>query len=66
MKKASITTTETSIVVATPASGMVFPHNEAVASATHKTRKKGASKKKGPQTTSTSTGNSRYGLNMIS
>uniref|UniRef100_A0A0D9V269 Uncharacterized protein n=1 Tax=Leersia perrieri TaxID=77586 RepID=A0A0D9V269_9ORYZ len=58
MKKASSSNTVTSIVVATPASGMVFPHNEAVASATQKPKRvKKAAKKKGPPPT-TSTNNS--------
>ncbi|CAN6317439.1 unnamed protein product, partial [Urochloa humidicola] len=59
-KKASSSNTVTSLVVATPGSAtpgsfMVFPHNEAVASATQKPKrvKKGA-KKKGPPPPSTS------------
>ena len=74
-KKASSCSTENSIVLPTPASGMVFPHNEAVANATHKKRKsastkKGATKRKGPATTtSTSTADTRStrcGLNLFS
>ncbi|CAN6170593.1 unnamed protein product [Urochloa humidicola] len=60
-KKASSSNTVTSLVVATPksvtlGSFMVFPHNEAVASATQKPKrvKKGAKKKGPPPTTSTS------------
>ncbi|KAG2585250.1 hypothetical protein PVAP13_6KG380806 [Panicum virgatum] len=66
LKKATTCNTESSIVVPTPASGMVFPHNEAVVNATHKTRKRksstktGVTKKKGPAiTTSTSTADTR-------
>lgn len=40
LKKASKANIETSIVVATSASGMQFPHNEAVQKATHKKRSK--------------------------
>ncbi|CAN6216788.1 unnamed protein product [Urochloa humidicola] len=64
VKKASSSDIETSIVVATPASGMVFPHNEAVDNATHKKRKRkpsssaGVNKRKGPETTTTHNGNS--------
>ena len=75
LKKATTCNTESSIVVPTPASGMVFPHNEAVANATHKTRKRksstktGVTKKKGPATTtSTSTADTRStrcGLNLF-
>lgn len=56
LKKASSTNTVTSIVVATTGSGMVFPHNETVANATHKPKrvKKGTTKKGPPPTTSTS------------
>ena len=35
-KKPSTCSTESSIVVPTSASGMIFPYNEAVANATHK------------------------------
>jgi hypothetical protein len=54
-KKASTSNTVTSIVVATTGSGMVFPHNEAVANATQKPKrvKKSAKKKGPPATTST-------------
>ena len=69
LKKAAKANTETSIVVATFASGMVFPHNEAVQNATHKKRKRTTSsssrgkKTKGLATTaSTSTTNTRYDL----
>ncbi|KAG2577444.1 hypothetical protein PVAP13_6NG101003 [Panicum virgatum] len=68
LKKASTCSTETSIVVPIPASGMVFPHNEAVANATHKKRKRtsstktGVTKRKGTSTsTSTSTADTRSG-----
>jgi hypothetical protein len=40
LKKASKANIETSIVVATSASGMQFPHNEAVQKSTHKKRSK--------------------------
>jgi len=42
LKKTASCATETSIIVAAPASGMVFPHNEVVDKATHK--KKGREK----------------------
>ncbi|CAO2194441.1 unnamed protein product [Urochloa humidicola] len=55
LKKASSSNIETTLVVATPASGMVFPHNEAVENATHKKKRKrsysGVNKKKGPAVT---------------
>jgi hypothetical protein len=61
---------DSTMVVATSASGMVFPHNEAVANAIHKPRKKkaAAKKNKGPATTTTSSGNTvstRYGLHLF-
>ncbi|KAG2585923.1 uncharacterized protein LOC120672146 [Panicum virgatum] len=66
LKKAFTCSTETSIVVPTPALGMVFPHNEVVANATHKKRKRtsstkaGVTKRKGTATsTSTSTADTR-------
>ncbi|XP_039812580.1 uncharacterized protein LOC120675425 [Panicum virgatum] len=66
LKKAASCATETSIIVAAPASGMVFPHNETVDKTTHKKRKRKASssarvtKGKGStSTTSTSTTNTR-------
>ncbi|CAO2195502.1 unnamed protein product [Urochloa humidicola] len=58
-KKASSSNMESTMVVATSALVMVFPHNEAVANAIHKPRKKksAAKKNKGPATTTTSSGN---------
>ena len=46
-KKASTCSVEISIALPTPTSGMVFPHNEAVAIATHKKRKINSSTKIG-------------------
>ncbi|KAG2535076.1 hypothetical protein PVAP13_9NG047273 [Panicum virgatum] len=75
LKKASTCSTETSIVVPTPASGKVFPHNEAGVNATHKKRKRtsstkaGVTKRKGTSTnTSTSTADTRstkFGIGSI-
>ncbi|KAK3136381.1 hypothetical protein QOZ80_5BG0433110 [Eleusine coracana subsp. coracana] len=59
MKKASSSNTVSSSVVATPASGMVFPYNEAVPTTTQKPKRvKKAAKTKGPPPT-TSTSRSR-------
>ncbi|KAG2588399.1 hypothetical protein PVAP13_5NG332762 [Panicum virgatum] len=66
LKKSSRSNTQTSIVVPTSsASGMVFPHNEAVANATHKKGKRksstklGVSKRKGSTTTTSTSMSSR-------
>ncbi|KAK3135630.1 hypothetical protein QOZ80_5BG0421470 [Eleusine coracana subsp. coracana] len=59
MKKVSSSNTVSSSVMATPASGMIFPYNEAVATATQKPKRvKKAAKKKGPPPT---TSTSRFG-----
>jgi hypothetical protein len=72
LKKAAKANTETSIVVATSASRMQFPHNEAVQQATHKKRSKnkaasssqGKKTKEPAKTTSTSDANTRYDLHF--
>jgi len=68
LKKAAKANTDTSTVVATSASGMQFPHNEAVQKVTHKKRKRTTSssfqekKTKGSATNASSTTNTRYDL----